>query len=99
MPKRMLQGTVVSNTERRRWWCRVERRYTHPVLKKTVRSLEEVLRARREQRVQVVGDTVLIEEHRPISKQKALGRGAGASRIKPTERGKTGRGRILGARP
>ena len=38
MPKRMLQGTVVSNTQKKTVVVRVERRYTHPVLKKTVRN-------------------------------------------------------------
>ena len=69
MPKRMLQGVVVSDKQDKTVVVRVERRFTHPVLKKTVRPLEEVSRPRRDQRVQV-GDMVWIEERRPISKLK-----------------------------
>ena len=37
MPKRMLQGIVVSDKQDKTVIVRVERRFTHPVLKKTVR--------------------------------------------------------------
>ena len=37
MPKRMLQGTVVSDKKDKTVVVKVERRFTHPVLKKTVR--------------------------------------------------------------
>ena len=37
MPKRVLQGTVVSDKQAKTVVVRVERRFTHPVLKKTVR--------------------------------------------------------------
>ena len=37
MPKRMLQGVVVSDKQDKTVVVRVERRFTHPVLKKTVR--------------------------------------------------------------
>ncbi len=37
MPKRMLQGVVVSDKKDKTVVVRVERRFTHPVLKKTVR--------------------------------------------------------------
>ena len=37
MPKRVLQGTVVSDKNDKTIVVRVERRFTHPVLKKTVR--------------------------------------------------------------
>jgi len=37
MPKRVLQGVVVSNKNDKTIVVEVERRYTHPLLKKTVR--------------------------------------------------------------
>ena len=51
MPKRTLQGVVVSDKQDKTVVVRVERRFTHPVMKKTVRQYEEVLRPRRDQRV------------------------------------------------
>ena len=37
MPKRVLQGTVVSDANEKTVVVRVERAFTHPVMKKTVR--------------------------------------------------------------
>ena len=48
---------------------RVERRYTHPVLKKTVRQAKKYY-AHDEKSEFSVGDQVWIEEHKPISKLK-----------------------------
>ena len=50
MPKRTLQGVVVSDKQDKTVVVRVERRFTHPVMKKTVRQYQEVLRPRRDQR-------------------------------------------------
>ena len=47
----------------------VERRYTHPVLKKTVRRSKK-FHAHDEEETFKVGDLVFIEESRPISKNK-----------------------------
>jgi small subunit ribosomal protein S17 len=69
MPKRMLQGTVVSDKQDKTVVVRVERRFTHPVMKKTVRSSKKYY-AHDESNEFKVGDTVWIEEHRPISKLK-----------------------------
>jgi small subunit ribosomal protein S17 len=69
MPKRMLEGTVVSNTQKKTVVVRVERRFTHPLLKKTVRSSKKYY-AHDENNEYGVGDLVWIEEHRPISKLK-----------------------------
>ena len=69
MPKRMLEGTVVSSTPKKTVVVRVERRFTHPVLKKTVRQAKKYY-AHDENGEFEVGDTVWIEEHRPISKLK-----------------------------
>ena len=76
MPKRVLQGIVVSDKQNKTVVVRVERRYTHPVLKKTVRRSKKYY-AHDEQNEFSVGDVVWIEEHRPISKLKcwAVARG------------------------
>ncbi len=69
MPKRVLQGEVVSNKQAKTIVVRVERRFTHPVMKKTVRSSKKYY-AHDEKGEYGVGDLVWIEEHRPISKLK-----------------------------
>ena len=69
MPKRELQGTVVSDKQDKTVIVRVERRFTHPVLKKTVRRSKKY-HAHDETNVAKVGDVVRIEETRPLSKQK-----------------------------
>ncbi|NBN63689.1 30S ribosomal protein S17 [Microvirga tunisiensis] len=69
MPKRILQGTVVSNANDKTVTVKVERRFTHPLLKKTVRRSKKY-RAHDENNQCQVGDTVQIEECAPISKMK-----------------------------
>ncbi|MHB1108867.1 MAG: 30S ribosomal protein S17 [Devosia sp.] len=69
MPKRVLQGTVVSDVNEKTVVVRVERRFTHPVMKKTVRRTKKY-HAHDEANVAKVGDTVRIEECAPISKNK-----------------------------
>ena len=69
MPKRVLQGVVVSDKQDKTVVVRVERRYAHPVLKKTVRSSKKY-HAHDETNACKEGDVVRIEESRPISKQK-----------------------------
>jgi small subunit ribosomal protein S17 len=69
MPKRVLQGEVVSNRQAKTVVVRVERRFTHPVLKKTVRRSKKYF-AHDETNACAVGDIVKIEEHAPISKLK-----------------------------
>ena len=69
MPKRTLQGIVVSDKQTKTLVVRVERRFTHPLLKKTVRSSKKYY-AHDENNEYSVGDVVWIEEHRPISKLK-----------------------------
>jgi small subunit ribosomal protein S17 len=69
VPKRMLQGIVVSDKQKKTLVVRVERRFTHPLLKKTVRSSKKYY-AHDENNEYSVGDVVWIEEHRPISKLK-----------------------------
>ena len=69
MPKRVLQGEVVSNKQAKTVVVRVERRFTHPILKKTVRRSKKYY-AHDETNACAVGDIVKIEEHAPISKLK-----------------------------
>jgi small subunit ribosomal protein S17 len=69
MPKRILQGVVVSDKNDKTIVVKVERRLTHPVLKKTVR-LSKKYHAHDEKNDAKIGDVVRIEETRPFSKQK-----------------------------
>jgi small subunit ribosomal protein S17 len=69
MPKRVLQGVVVSDKQDKTVVVKVERRFTHPLLKKTVRRSKN-FHAHDEANKAKVGDTVLIEETRPISRLK-----------------------------
>ncbi|POF31560.1 30S ribosomal protein S17 [Roseibium marinum] len=69
MPKRILQGTVVSDANDKTVTVNVERRFTHPLLKKTVRRTKKY-RAHDETNNYKVGDSVQIEECAPISKNK-----------------------------
>ena len=69
MPKRTLQGVVVSDKQDKTVIVRVERRFTHPVMKKTVRRSNK-FHAHDEKNEYSTGDLVWIEEHRPISKLK-----------------------------
>jgi small subunit ribosomal protein S17 len=69
MPKRILQGVVVSDKNDKTIVVKVERRLRHPVLKKTVR-LSKKYHAHDENNEAKAGDIVRIEETRPLSKQK-----------------------------
>ncbi len=69
MPKRILSGVVVSNKTDKTVVVQVERRYTHPLLKKTVRRTKKY-QAHDEANKFKVGDQVSIEETAPISKHK-----------------------------
>ena len=69
MPKRQLQGVVVSDKQDKTVVVKVERRFTHPVMKKTVRRSKNY-HAHDEANSAKVGDSVLIQESRPYSKLK-----------------------------
>jgi small subunit ribosomal protein S17 len=69
MPKRILQGIVVSDKNDKTVVVKVERRFTHPVMQKTVRQTKKY-KAHDENNTFKVGDTVFIEESKPISKDK-----------------------------
>ena len=69
MPKRSLQGVVVSDKQDKTLVVRVERRFAHPMFGKTIRRSKKYY-AHDENNEYKVGDLVVIEEHRPISKLK-----------------------------
>jgi len=69
LPKRILQGVVVSDKNDKTIVVSVERRLRHPVLKKTVR-LSKKYHAHDDKNEAKTGDIVRIEESRPLSKQK-----------------------------
>ncbi|SFD60300.1 SSU ribosomal protein S17P [Sulfitobacter brevis] len=69
MPKRILTGTVTSDANEQTVTVSVERRFTHPVLKKTIRKSKKY-RAHDENNTFKVGDQVRIIECAPKSKTK-----------------------------
>jgi small subunit ribosomal protein S17 len=69
MPKRVLQGTVVSDKADKTVVVKVERTFLHPVLRKTVRRSKKY-HAHDAANTAKVGDVVWIEESAPISKNK-----------------------------
>ena len=69
MPKRILQGTVVSDKNDKTVTVLVERRFTHPMMRKTVRSSKKY-RAHDEANACKVGEIVRIIECAPKSKTK-----------------------------
>jgi small subunit ribosomal protein S17 len=69
MPKRSLQGVVVSDKQSKTVVVRVERRFTHPIFKKTIRRTKKYY-AHDENNEFKVGDRVEIQEHRPFSREK-----------------------------
>ena len=69
MPKRVLQGVVISDKQDKTVVVKVERRFTHAVMKKTVRRTKHY-HAHDEANAAKVGDTVQIVESRPHSKLK-----------------------------
>ena len=69
MPKRVLQGVVVSDKNDKTIVVEVERRFTHPLLKKTVRRSKKY-HAHDEANALKVGDIARIVECAPKSKLK-----------------------------
>jgi small subunit ribosomal protein S17 len=70
MPKRILQGVVVSDKNVKTVVVKVERRFTHPVMGKTVRQSKKY-HAHDENKEFKVGDVVRIQECRPLSRLKS----------------------------
>jgi small subunit ribosomal protein S17 len=69
MPRRVLQGTVVSDKNEKTIIVAVERRVMHPVYKKFIRRSKRYA-AHDEGNAHKIGDVVFIRECRPISKSK-----------------------------
>ena len=69
MPKRILKGLVTSDSNDKTITVLVERRFTHPVLKKTIRKSKKY-RAHDESNKFKNGDIVRIQESSPFSKSK-----------------------------
>lgn len=69
MPRRILEGEVVSDRANKTVTVLVERKYMHPVYKKYIRKSDKYA-AHDEHNQFKTGDVVQIEECRPISKSK-----------------------------
>ena len=70
MPKRVLQGTVVSAASEKTIVVNVDRRVRHPLYKKTI-TRSNKFHAHDEKNEINEGDVVQITEHKPISKSKS----------------------------
>jgi small subunit ribosomal protein S17 len=69
MPKRILQGVVVSDKMEKTVTVQVERRFKHTLYKKFIRRSKKYA-AHDETNAVKVGDVVKIQECRPMSKRK-----------------------------
>ena len=69
MPKKILNGIVVSDKPNKTITVVVERKYQHPVLKKVIRKKKKY-NAHDEKNKYKNGDKVLIRECKPYSKSK-----------------------------
>ena len=69
MPKKILQGTVVSNKQNKTITVLVERKFKHPVLKKVIRRSKKYSAHDPDNKYEN-GDKVKIMESKPISKSK-----------------------------
>ena len=69
MPRRILQGVVVSDKQDKTVVVRVERRMMHPIYKKFIRRSKKFA-AHDENNISKIGDIVRIRECAPISKTK-----------------------------
>ena len=69
MPRRILTGQVTSDKNDKTITVLVERRFTHPILKKTIRKSKKY-RAHDQDNQFKQGDVVKIQECAPISKSK-----------------------------
>ena len=69
MPKRILSGTICKATNKKTVVVEVERTFKHPSYKKYIKRSKKY-HAHDETDALVVGDKVMIEETKPISKLK-----------------------------
>ena len=72
MPRRVLQGVVVSDKGEKTVVVRVERRVMHPIYKKFIRRSKRYM-AHDESNALKAGEIVRIRECRPISQAEVLG--------------------------
>jgi len=70
MPRRILEGNVVSDKMDKTVTVLIERRFIHPTYKKYMKRTDKYA-AHDENNAFAVGDRVQIEECRPISKRKS----------------------------
>lgn len=68
MPKRVLQGTVVSDKNAKTVTVKVERKVKHPLYNKIIRRSKKY--AAHDEQGCKIGDVVRIVESKPISKTK-----------------------------
>lgn len=90
MPRRVLQGTVVSDKADKTITVLVERRVRHPIYKKYIRRSKKYA-AHDEKNAHKTGETVSIIECRPISKSKrwmVVEGGAAEAAVKPAAKKK-----------
>ena len=69
MPRRILSGTICKATNKKTVVVEVERTFKHPIYKKYIKRSKKY-HAHDETDALRVGDKVMIEETRPISKLK-----------------------------
>ena len=69
MPKKVLSGTVVSDKPNKTVTVLVERKYSHPLLKKVIK-VKKKYNAHDENNRYKIGDKVSIIESKPFSKNK-----------------------------
>ena len=69
MPKRILSGIICKSTNKKTVVVEVERTFKHPIYKKYIKRSKKY-HAHDETDALKVGDNVMIEETRPISKLK-----------------------------
>ena len=69
MPRRILSGTICKATNKKTVVVEVERTFKHPIYKKYIKRSKKY-HAHDETDAFKVGDKVMIEETRPISKLK-----------------------------
>ena len=69
MPKKILQGTVVSNKQNKTVTVLVERKFKHPLLGKVIKRSKKYSAHDEENKFRT-GELVTIQENKPISKTK-----------------------------
>ena len=69
MPKKILTGVVISDKPNKTITVLVERKYSHPVLKKVIK-VRKKYNAHDEKNICKTGDKVSIIESKPFSKNK-----------------------------